>query len=45
MELLLCKERIKPKLLKDVKIEALLVFSRTTLEDFFKQYEEGKFYV
>lgn len=43
MKQLLCKERIKPRLLKDVKTEALLVFIRTTLEDFFKQYNEGKY--
>jgi hypothetical protein len=30
-----CKNRIKPLLLRDVKTEALLVFVRTTLEDYF----------
>lgn len=43
MERLLCKERIKPKLLRDVKTEALLVFIRTTLEEFFKQYENKQY--
>ncbi len=33
-------ERIKPALLRDVKTEALLVFSRTALERFFKQIYE-----
>lgn len=32
-----CKNRIKPLLLRDVKTEALLVFVRTTLEDYFNQ--------
>ena len=36
-----CKNRIKPLLLRDVKTEALLVFIRTTLEDFFKQIENS----
>jgi len=36
-----CKNRIKPLLLRDIKTEALLVFIRTTLEDFFKQIEES----
>ena len=27
-----CKNRVKPRLLRDVKTEALLVFIRTTLE-------------
>ena len=30
-----CKERIKPKLIRDVKTEAVLVFARTALERFF----------
>ena len=30
-----CKNRIKPKLIRDVKTEALLVFARTALERFF----------
>ena len=30
-----CEDRIKPKLLRDVKTEALLVFVRTTLEQYF----------
>ena len=32
-----CKNRIKPALLRDVKTEALLVFSRTALERYFAQ--------
>lgn len=43
MEHLLCKNRIKPKLLRDIKTEALLVFIRTTLEDFFKEYENKQY--
>lgn len=39
-----CKNRIKPLLLRDVKTEALLVFIRTTLEDYFKQIEESNFH-
>ncbi len=34
-----CKNRVKPKLLRDVKTEALLVFVRTTLEQSFHQIE------
>jgi hypothetical protein len=34
-----CKNRVKPKLLRDVKTEALLVFIRTTLEQSFHQIE------
>ena len=37
-----CTERIKPKMLRDVKTEALLIFIRTTLEQFFSDIEEGK---
>ena len=36
-----CKNRVKPKLLRDIKTEALLVFVRTTLEDYFYQIEKG----
>lgn len=36
-----CKNRIKPLLLRDVKTEALLVFIRITLEDFFKEIEDS----
>lgn len=36
-----CKNRVKPKLLRDIKTEALLVFIRTTLEDYFKQIESS----
>ncbi|EFU70125.1 conserved hypothetical protein, partial [Aliarcobacter butzleri JV22] len=36
-----CKNRIKPLLLRDIKTEALLVFIRTTLEDYFRQIEES----
>jgi hypothetical protein len=34
-----CKNRVKPKLLRDVKTEALLVFIRTTLEECFRQID------
>lgn len=34
-----CKNRIKPKLTRDVKTEAILVFARTALERFFKQID------
>ena len=34
-----CKNSVKPKLLRDVKTEALLVFIRTTLEQSFHQIE------
>ena len=40
-----CKNRIKPLLLRDIKTEALLVFIRTTLEDYFKQIEESDSYL
>ena len=33
------KNRIKPKLLRDIKTEALLVFIRTTLEQNFYEIE------
>lgn len=36
---MICKNRVKPKLLRDVKTEALLVFIRTTLEQSFHQIE------
>jgi hypothetical protein len=39
-----CKNRIKPLLLRDVKTEALLVFVRTTLEDYFNQIEKTGYY-
>jgi hypothetical protein len=39
-----CKNRIKPLLLRDIKTEALLVFVRTTLEDYFSQIEKFGFY-
>ncbi len=35
-----CRQRVKPTLLRDVKTEALLVFSRTALERYFKNIEE-----
>ena len=35
-----CKNRVKPKLLRDVKTEALLVFIRTTLEQSFHQIDK-----
>ena len=34
-----CKNRVKPKLLRDIKTEALLVFIRTTLEQSFQQID------
>ena len=40
----ICKNRIKPLLLRDVKTEALLVFVRTTLEDYFRQIENKSNY-
>lgn len=39
-----CKNRVKPLLLRDIKTEALLVFVRTTLEDYFYQIERDGFY-
>ncbi len=35
-----CTNRVKPKLLRDVKTEALLVFARTALERYFTQIDE-----
>jgi len=35
-----CTQRVKPTLLRDVKTEALLVFSRTALERYFKNIDE-----
>lgn len=40
-----CTKRIKPKLLREQKTEALLVFIRTTLEQYFKDLENGKTYI
>lgn len=37
----ICKNRINPLLLRDIKTEALLVFIRTTLEDYFRQIEDS----
>ena len=34
-------QRIKPTMLRDVKTEALLVFSRTSLERYFKQIDDA----
>ena len=42
--MIICKNRIKPLLLRDVKTEALLVFVRTTLEDYFRQIENKSNY-
>lgn len=39
-----CPNRIKPKLLRDIKTEALLVFIRTTLEQYFQAIDNGKYY-
>lgn len=36
----ICKNRIKPKLLREQKTEALLVFIRTTLEQSFEQIDK-----
>lgn len=36
-----CKNRIKPRMLRDVKTEALLVFARTALERFFVNLDEN----
>ena len=38
-----CKNRVKPKLLRDVKTEALLVFIRTTLEQSFYQIDNNDY--
>ena len=38
---MISRNRVKPKLLRDIKTEALLVFVRTTLEDYFYQIEKG----
>lgn len=38
-----CPNRIKPKLLREIKTEALLVFIRTTLEQSFKQIQKDGF--
>lgn len=35
-----CKQRIKPKLIRDVKTEAVLVFARTALERFFYKLDK-----
>jgi len=37
-----CTDRIKPKLLREQKTEALLVFIRTTLEQYFKIMGDDK---
>jgi hypothetical protein len=37
-----CKNRVKPKLLREQKTEALLVFIRTTLEQYFKDLDINK---
>lgn len=37
-----CENRVKPKLLREVKTEALLVFIRTTLEDYFQKVENSE---
>ncbi|WP_418179129.1 hypothetical protein ACNSOO_09900 [Aliarcobacter lanthieri] len=39
-----CKNRVKPKLLRDIKTEALLVFIRTTLEQYFDSIDNGVYY-
>ncbi len=36
-----CQNRIKPKLLREQKTEALLVFIRTTLEQYFNEIDKG----
>jgi len=40
-----CSNRIKPKLLREQKTEALLVFIRTTLEQTFDKVEKEGFYL
>lgn len=40
----ICKNRVKPKLLRDIKTEALLVFIRTTLEQSFHQIDTTGYY-
>lgn len=42
MNFINCKKRIKPKLLREVKTEALLVFIRTTLEDYFEKVQNNE---
>ena len=37
-----CTDRIKPKLIRDVKTEAVLVFARTALERFFAKFDKGE---
>lgn len=37
-----CKNRVKPKLLREVKTEALLVFIRTTLEDYLEKVRSNQ---
>jgi hypothetical protein len=39
-----CKNRVKPKLLRDIKTEALLVFVRTILEQSFSELDNLNFY-
>ena len=41
---MICPNRVKPILLRDVKTEALLVFIRTTLEEYFNQIEKSGYY-
>lgn len=38
-----CPNRVKPKLLRDVKTEGLLVFARTALERYFEKVDEVNF--
>lgn len=40
----ICVKRVKPKLLREQKTEALLVFIRTTLEETYKQIEEHGYF-
>ena len=37
-----CTQRVKPKLLREQKTEALLVFIRTTLEEYFEKLDKGQ---
>ena len=39
-----CPNRIKPKLLRDQNTEALLVFIRTTLEQYFKDIDNKVYF-
>jgi hypothetical protein len=44
IKVIIPKNRVKPKLLRDIKTEALLVFIRTTLEISFYQIDDTSYY-